>query len=138
MKTKLFFTLLLVLSALFSVAKDDWIFVTISSKHEIIYIRSKPVSRNQNIVKIWVKAEYGEYEAIKNGEKVIVHNGTRQVLSEFDCKNHRSRAHQYIIYDSSGIVVESQLFRGTDLIWVDIPPDSIYDAVIDKVCELFH
>jgi lipopolysaccharide export LptBFGC system permease protein LptF len=138
MKTKLFFTLLLVLSAVLSVAQDNWIFVTISSKHELIYIRSKPVSRNQNRVKIWVKAENGEYEAIKNGEKVMVHNGTRQVLSEFDCKNNKSRTHQYIIYDSSGTTVESQHFTESDLTWVDIAPDSIYEAVINKVCELFQ
>lgn len=134
MKARFLITLILILLGEFSMAQSNkWIFVTVTPDTQFIYIKSTPVSRTKTIIKIWVKIDGGDYETNTG----IVHNCTRMVLSEFDCLNLKSRTHTVIIYDSSGNAVESNFFKGDDLFWKEIVPNSNYEAVLETVCETF-
>ncbi len=133
MKIKTFITIFLVLLIKFGDAQS-WIYVTSNEEDAKIYIRSNPVYLTHTI-KVWVKSTEGKIRNDKNGVQVIPHGSTLSLV-EFDCINQKYRIYALADLDSIGNVVDSIDVNGYQTFWYPIVPDSVYENILKKVCEL--
>ena len=112
---------------------QSWIYVTSSSDESKIYINSNPVYLNYTI-KVWVKTTEGKIMNDKKGVQVIT---SGNIMIEFDCINQKYRIHSIADLDSDGNIVDKIELNGYQSPWYAIIPDSVYEKVLKKICELF-
>jgi len=133
MKIKTFITILLALLIKFGDAQS-WIYVTNDAEDAEIYVSSNHINTPYTI-KVWVKTTEGKLMYDKNGVQVIPHGSTLSFI-EFDCYNQKYKIHSLADLDSNGNVVDNLDITGYHPSWYPIIPDSVYENVLMKVCEL--
>jgi hypothetical protein len=133
MKIKTIITILLALLIKFGNAQS-WIYVTNDTEDAEIYVSSNHINTPYTL-KVWVKTTEGKLMYDKNGEQVIPHGGTLSFI-EFDCYNQKYKIHSLADLDSNGNVVDNLDLKGYHLSWYPIIPNSVYENVLMKVCEL--
>ena len=134
LKTKLFVTIFFTLLMKFGDAQS-WIYVTSAADDAKIYINSNPVYLNSTL-KVWVKTTEGKVMNDKDGVQVIP-SGNMMSLIEFDCINMKYRIHTIADLDSDGNMVDKIELNGYQSPWYAIIPNSVYEKVLKKICELF-
>ena len=112
--------------------KHNWIFATMSEDHnEEYYVNSKYVGKEEGLIKIWDKI-LKKKSVI--GKKIYKNTETK-LLYEFDCIGQRLRQIEVAVYSSTGeIILNGHLSGG----WLNIPPESIFEELSLKVCEMFN
>lgn len=119
---------------------QDWIYVTTSiSSGNKDYIRSEYVSRTAYSIKVWTKSER-KVATIYNekAEKITVYNVEIMSLCEYDCEQRKHRLISSTTYNSNNAVIETFDMPYYRQYWSEVVPDSMGEAKLEKVCELFN
>lgn len=122
---------------------QDWIFIDSSVNSDILYIKSKYLTKRQDfenntIIKVWIKREAKVATIVKNGKVIKVYNVRILQLKEYNCTQRQTNIISQTVYNSQGKIIDSFQFQDYEQKWTDVIPESIGEAVLDKVCELFN
>lgn len=125
------------------VSAQDWVYIGQDVKGNKSYCQSKYVSKggnfgNESIYKVWTKKVYKSTFIYKNGKKVAVNNVYTLCLSEYDCSEKREKIISTSTYNTSGNLIDSYKVPEYLQEWNEIVPESIGEAIINKICELFN
>ena len=108
-----------------------WVFATMSKDHDEYYINNKYVSKEEGLTKIWGKILRKKSVIAKK----VYENTETKILYEFDCIGQRLRQIEAAVYSSTGdVILNGRLSED----WMNIPPESIFEALSLKVCEMFN
>jgi hypothetical protein len=135
---------ILILTLLSITAKaQDWIFIDSSVNSDIFYVKSTYVTKRQDfenntIIKVWTKREAKVATIVKNGKEIKVYNVRILQLKEYNCTQQQTNIISQTVYNSQGKIIDSFQFQDYEQKWNDVVPESIGQAVLDKVCELFN
>lgn len=112
---------------------QDWSFIGTSNKSDY-YIRKKTSQSDDN--KYWIKevAPKLDYKT-KSGKKVVVLNGYRLTLYDFDCTDSRLQLIQIATYNSAGKNVYSYEKEDWEEDWSDVIPDTLGELFLNTVCD---
>jgi hypothetical protein len=136
MKAKLLIVVLIVFCIRAGVAQT-WIYAASSTNGSKFYVKSTTVSQS-NTIKVWTKST-GNITYKIDSRELKVPDGYDMCLYEFDCNTHRCKLYSRYTYDASGQVLTSYNFEEWGPIkWNDIVPDSVFEGVLEKVCELYN
>jgi hypothetical protein len=115
---------------------QSWIYVTRAADDAKIYIRLNPVFL-PNSIKVWVVKTGGKIMLDKDGVEVLPGGDTRSLV-EFDCLNQKYRIYSLADLDSNGNVIDDFDLNGYNSPWYPIVPNSVYEKVLLKACELYY
>lgn len=112
---------------------QDWSFIGTSNKSNF-YVRKKTSQSGEN--KYWIKevAPKLDYKT-KSGKKVVVLNGYRLTLYDFDCSDRRLQLIQNVLYNSLGKNVFSYEKEDWEDDWSDVIPDTLGEFFLNTVCD---
>jgi hypothetical protein len=136
---------ILLISVLFighkSIAQD-WTYVGSDTEGSKWYVKSSYVSKdgysNSGSIKIWTKKELKKTTVRKNGKTLTYTNAKELQLIFADCTDKRIKFVTTTVYNSQGKVVDSWTLEDYEQEWNDVVPDSMGEALLDKICELFN
>lgn len=139
-------TLILALALLFGGHKSfcqDWIYVSSDIKGDKVFVKSTYVSKggdfgNTDVIKVWTRRESKVGSIVKNGKEIKVYNVKIMILREYNCSDKTTKLISQTTYNSKGIVIETFKVPDYEQEWTEVVPESIGEAVLDKVCELFN
>ncbi len=139
---KLFIFLFLFLLSLKGISQD-WTFVSTDVDGDKWYIKSSYISKRgfenlDNAIRIWTKKELKKKTVKKNGKSLIYANVKELQLIEADCNDKRIKIITTILYNSSGKVIDTRAVAEYEQEWRDTVPESMGEAIIQKICELFN
>ena len=113
------------------IVESPWILASESIDHKKFYIRNAYVTKTDNEIKIWVKITYPTYtfniRTYKNAYKLL--------LCTFDLVNRKMKVTSETNYTFNGNVITA-FDTGTED-WSDIVVDSVFEAVYEKVAQVF-
>lgn len=112
---------------------QEWSFIGTSNKSNY-YIRKKTSQSEDN--KYWIKevAPKLDYKT-KSGKKVVVLNGYRLTLYDFDCSDRRLQLIQNVLYNSLGKNVFSYEKEDWEDDWSDVIPDTLGEFFLNTICD---
>lgn len=112
---------------------QQWSFIGTSNKSDY-YIRKKTLQSDDN--KYWIKevAPKLDYKT-KSGKKVVVLNGYRLTLYDFDCSERRLQLIQNVLYNSLGKNVFSYEKEDWEDDWSDVIPDTLGEFFLNTICD---
>jgi hypothetical protein len=127
-------TLLILISTLsFS---QNWVYVSTATDGSKYYIRNSSTDEFGN-KKVWSKIISKTMTYTKKGKTYSLPNGYVIYLDAYDCDGKKSKLISGVYYNSKGTVAHSFSIEDYEQEWKDVVPDSIGEALLDKVCELF-
>jgi hypothetical protein len=96
-------------------------------------------SLKNDIVRVWIKERFIDSRAAQEfidsyrGSEFDYSDYDMTIwLGEFNCKAHKVRAQTWVDSDSQGRVIFFDPNNETE--WIDIVPDSVAEAIMQKVC----
>lgn len=136
---------ILIISILFignSSFAQDWTFVGADKDGNKWYVKSSYVSKdeytNNGIIKIWTKKEILKETIKKNGKSVTYSNVKELQLIFADCTERRIKFVSSVAYSAQGKVLNNWTLEDYEQEWNDVIPDSMGEAMLNKICELFN
>lgn len=138
---RILFTLILTTS-FFKGFSQDWVKIMVTSKGDTVCVNQKLVKKggtfgkDEGVVRVWTKTLFKKFE-VKSAKKVYP-NAVVKKLEEFDCINKKSREITSILYDNDGVVIYSGENQEYDENWNFVVPDTVGEATLTFVCELFN
>ena len=122
------------LSLIFSIKlyAQDWNYTCTGNDGTIHYIRSEYVSKSEGGIKIWQKVVYPK----KIINKKLYTHVIEQSLVMFNCDRRQYMLFEDVEYSKEGTVLENFSFDNTK--WENIPPGTMIESDLFKVCELFN
>ncbi len=118
--------------------KDNiWIKTAESKDGDKWYIQNTVVSKNESIIKVWVKQEFKTRTIKVNGKSSIYSNGHILNLILFNCIDNEFQYQTSSYYDSKGKLIKTIDFEEYEK-WAIPPPQTIIYIVIQSVCEKFN
>ena len=137
----IFLTTTIVMIALTSFAQD-WVYVGADSDENKWYVKSEYVKKgslddSENSFRIWTKKELKKTTIKKNGKTLTYTNVKELQLIVADCEERKIKFVTNTVYDSQGKIIESNTLLDFLQAWVDVVQDSMGEAMLDKICELF-
>lgn len=122
---------------------QDWILVTSDKDGDKWYVKDSYVKKEgfsdlDNQFRIWTKREVKKKTIKKAGRSVIYLNVKELQLIVADCNDRKMKVVTTIIYDSQGKVIYNSTLQEYEQEWIDVVPDSIGEAMLDKICKLFN
>lgn len=133
--------LIILISILFIGQKSvcqDWVSVGTDTEGTKYYTKSTYVSKDGENIKIWTKQELKKTTIKKNGKTLTYLNAKELQLLVIDCTEKRIKIISKIVYNSQGNVVDNWTLKDYEQEWVDVVPDSMGEAMLQKICELFN
>ena len=119
---------------------QDWIYVSTDKEGGKWYVKSTYVLKNgynnSGSIKIWTKKELKKTTVKKNGKTFTYTNVKELQLIYADCSDRRIKFITTTVYNSQGKVVHSWTNEEYEQEWIDVVPDSVGNAMLDKICEL--
>lgn len=119
--------LALVLAAMSSGVRAEWVKVAESVNDDVFYLNSATIRKDGNLRRFWSIVDSKERD--KGGSI------SRRSLFEFDCKEERSRLLSYSYHSeplAGGKVLKSSSTTGDN--WAYIAPDTVKAAMLKIVC----
>lgn len=120
---------------------QDWVYVGADTEGTKWYVKSSYVSKDgysNSGIKIWTKMESKKTTVKKNG-KTLTYTNTKELQLIFaDCNDRRIKFVTTTVYNSQGKVVDTVTLEDYEQEWKDVVPDSMGEAMLDKICELFN
>lgn len=121
---------------------QDWTFVGADRDGNKWYVKSSYVSKdeftNNDIFKIWTKKEILK-ETIKKNGKTLTYSNVKEIQLIFaDCTERRIKFVSSIVYSAQGKVLNNWSLEDYEQEWKDVIPDSMGEAMLNKICELFN
>ena len=121
---------------------QDWTFVGADRDGNKWYVKSSYVSKdeftNNDIFKIWTKKEVLKETIKKNGKTLTYSNAKELQLIFADCTERRIKFVSSIVYSAQGKVLNNWSLEDYEQEWKDVIPDSMGEAMLNKICELFN
>ena len=140
-------TLLLTLTLLFVGHKSfsqDWVYAGADSDGDKWYVKSTFVKKEENFggsgesIRIWTKKEINK-KTIRKGGKTLTYANVKELqLIIADCSDRKLKFVTTTVYDSKGKVIHSWTLQDYEQEWSDVVPDSMGEAMLNKICELFN
>lgn len=139
-------TLIILISVLFMGYKgiaQDWLYVSSDKEGSKWYVKSSYVSRdgydgNSGNIKIWTKKELKKRTIKKKGKTLTYTNAKELQLIFADCSDRKIKFVTTTVYNSEGNVIDSWTLEDYEQEWNDVVPDSMGEAMLDKICGLFN
>lgn len=105
----------------------EWVQVAENSNGSTFSVEPSTLVRNGNIRRVWVLTSYGSTKS----------NGTRSYksLSEFDCRERRSRDLATVYYDGVAGSGNSKSTSGIEA-WDYVVPGTAYETLANYVCAM--
>lgn len=122
---------------------QDWISVGTDSDGGKWFIKSTYVKKegfgsSEGSIRIWTKKELNR-KTIKKGGKSLTYTNVKELqLIVVDCGDKKIKFVTTTVYNSQGKVIDSFTLEDYEQEWHDVVPDSIGEAMLDKVCVLFN
>lgn len=137
MKYTLIIAFLLISKLSFS---QDWVYVTSDMEGNKIYCKSEYISNSIyfKTYKIWFKVYYKETEYTKYNTTIKTFNGYKLKLYNISCSNKQMKLISVVTYSKNGELLNSNTIEEYYQKWNDVVPESIGEAQVEKVCELFN
>lgn len=137
-----FLTATLLMLALTSFAQD-WVYVGADTENNNWYVKSEYVKKgdfdnSEGNIRIWTKKELKKTTIKKSGKNLIYTNVKELLLVVADCGERKIKFITITVYDSQGKLIDSYTSPDYAQEWVDVVPDSMGEAMLNKICELFH
>ncbi len=133
--------LIILISVLFIGQKSvcqDWVYAGSDAEGTKYYAKSSYVSKDYGKIKIWTKRESKKTTVKKNGKTLTYLNAKELQLIVVDCSEKKIKSITTIVYNAQGKVVDSYTLSDYEQEWIDIVPDSLGEAMLEKICELFN
>ena len=117
--------------------ENIWIKTTQSKDGDKWYIQNTVVSKNESLIKLWVKQEF-KTTAIKiNGKSATYSNGHILFLVLFNCFDKEYKFLTLNYYDSKGkMIKKTELEEYED--WQTPPPQTVIYSVLQSACEKYN
>jgi len=122
----------------YSQESDDWIYVGVSKGGDRMYVKSSYVSKDEGVVTIWVKQYAKKKTFTTRGKSATYTNVSVLTLYQVDCDQTKINSKSMYIYNAGGILLKSIKLEDYESNWTDVIPDSMGEALFNKVCELFR
>jgi len=137
-----FLTAALLILTLTSFAQD-WVFVGTDSEDNKWYVKSEYVKKGDydnsgDNIRIWTKKELKKTTIKKSGKTMSYANVKELQLIVTDCSEKKIKFVTSTVYDSQGKSIDSWTLPDYAQEWVDVVPDSMGEAILNKICELFN
>lgn len=114
--------------------QDTWIYATSSTDNDKFYIKNEYVSKDNNIIKIWIKIEKPSITVGKQVYKNIV----VKELYLFDCINKQYELLSLYAYSITGKLLHSDESNSSGYMGLkDVIPESVVEGILNKVAETF-
>jgi hypothetical protein len=122
---------------------QDWVPVCTAADGGKWYIKSTYVKKDGfensgDNIRIWRKIERKKTTIKKNGKSLTYTNVQKLQLIVVDCSDRKIKYVATVVYNSQGEVIDSYNFEEYEQEWNDVVPDSVDEATLDKICELFN
>lgn len=122
---------------------QDWISVGTDSGGNKWYIKSSYVKKegygdSGDNIRIWTKKELNKKTIKKNGKSLTYTNVKELQLIVGDCNERKIKFVTTIVYNSQGKLIDSYTLEEYEQEWQDVVPESMGEAILDKICELFN
>lgn len=113
----------------------QWIYVADGSDSKI-YVYSEMVGTDdiEGGIKVWLKYKFKNK---KVGRKQYPNCEMKQLML-IECTERKLMLKKYIFYSSSGVVIKSSEPYEESYEWDNVAPESVGEAIVKKVCELFN
>ena len=127
-----------------SIFSQNWIEVGKDKFGNEYYIKSSIVSKGgdfgnkDSIIKIWTKQTSKSFTDNRNKKKKVYYNIYLIQLFEFDCSNSSAKLLSRTFYTSKGGVIMGNDIEPYSTNWEVVVPDSMGEAILNKVCELYN
>jgi tetratricopeptide (TPR) repeat protein len=121
--------------------EKEWTYVGVANDGDRFYVKSSYLTKEEGIVKIWVKSISKSASFYKYGKKFSYNNVKKMLLYEIDCTELKIRASSSVWYNTSGNVIynnDTGFDEYDEGSWKHVVPESIGEAIYKKVCELFN
>lgn len=122
---------------------QDWVSVGSDADGGKWYIKSTYVKKDGfgnsgDNIRIWTKKELKKTTIKKNGKSLTYTNVKELQLIVADCTDRKIKFVTTTVYNSQGKVIDSYTLEEYEQDWHDVVPDSMGEAMLDKICELFN
>jgi hypothetical protein len=121
---------------------QDWVSVGADTDDNKWYVKSTYVKKDLYSgggIKIWTKQESKQMTiTTKSGETVKLTNAKELQLIVVNCKERKMKLVSSTVYNSQGKMVSNLTLQDYEQDWIDVVPDSMGEAMLDKTCELFN
>lgn len=114
---------------------EPWILVSTSIDNTMFYIKSEKISKEETVVKFWMKTKQKNKKINKYGKNLLYTNVTQLTLVACDCFSNQYKYYESILYNSKGEVIES---TNEESEWKNLIPETIMESVFKKSCELYN
>jgi hypothetical protein len=134
MTVKMFFAaaVMLAVASLTEANAACWSHVS-SSNNATIYVDACSIAKDGIYKKVWIKNEYG---SVQTTDDVPAKNYSKTMeLDYFDCAKRQNAAVQGIYYGEDGGVVKSESIELRRVRFVDPPPGTVAEDLINFVCK---
>ncbi len=113
--------------------RPTWQYCSTSKSGDKYYLRSSPESINieDKQVKIWVRCICRTFTY---GKGKVAKNAILRSLYIFDCKEKKEKTLYLVLSSASGVTLDESDYEDD---WKVIIPDSVFEAVFEKVCSLY-
>jgi hypothetical protein len=140
MKSTVLLAILLIVTL--SSFAQDWVYVSSGADETKWYVKSEYVKKgdydSKDNIRIWTKKELKKTTIKKSGKNVTYTNVQELQLIVADCSERKIKFVSGTVYDSQGKLIDSWSVPDYSQEWADVVPDSMGEAMLDKICELFN
>jgi len=122
---------------------QDWVSVGSDLDGNKWYVKSTYVKKegfgdSGGEIRIWTKKELKKKTIKKNGKALVYLNVKELQLIVADCTDKKIKFVTTTVYNSQGKLIDTFTLEEYEQDWHDVVPDSMGEALLDKVCELFN
>jgi hypothetical protein len=122
---------------------QEWVYVGADTDGDKWYVKSSYIKKEgfnnpADEIRIWTKKELKKTTIKKNGKSLTYTNAKELQLIVVNCTDKQIKFVTTTVYNSQGKVIDSYTLEEYEQEWVDVVPDSMGEAMLNKICGLFN